>query len=302
MTSFRSGGLPLRRLLAAVLFTAAVSVSAQATEGVSVFPDPNRIVSVGGSITEIIYALGEEKRLIARDSTSVYPEAAFSLPDVGYMRALSPEGVLSVKPNAILALQGSGPKEAVDVLKKASVPYIEVPDQFGHKGIIDKIIVVGKAIGADDKAAQLAAKVDADLKAAEDLTADIAERKRVLFVLSVQDGKILGSGADTAADGIIKLAGGVNAIQGFSGYRQLSDEAIITAKPDLILMMNRGGNEDHAATEAQLFSLPAIQSTPAGEKHRFVRMSGSYLLGFGPRTADAIRDLAAALYGDAIKQ
>src|SRR6188768_3457559 len=82
--------------------------SISATEGISVFPDPNRIVAVGGSITEIVYALGEEKRLIARDSTSVYPEAAFSLPDVGYMRALSPEGVLSVKPNAILALQGSG--------------------------------------------------------------------------------------------------------------------------------------------------------------------------------------------------
>ncbi|MEQ1950479.1 heme/hemin ABC transporter substrate-binding protein [Mesorhizobium yinganensis] len=302
MTSFRLGGLPLRRLLAAVVFTAAASVSAQATEGVSVFPDPSRIVAVGGSITEIVFALGEEKRLVARDSTSVYPEAAFSLPDVGYMRALSPEGVLSVKPSAILALQGSGPKEAVDVLKKASVPYIEVPDHFGHQGIVDKIVIVGKAIGADDKAAELAAKVDADLKAAEDLTANIAERKRVLFVLSVQDGKILGSGADTAADGIIKMAGGVNAIQGFSGYRPLSDEAIITAKPDLVLMMSRGGDEDHAATEAQLFSLPAIQSTPAGEKRSFVRMGGAYLLGFGPRTADAVRDLAAELYGDAIKQ
>jgi iron complex transport system substrate-binding protein len=302
MTSFRLGGLPLRRLFAAVMFSAAGSVSAQATEGISVFPDPNRIVAVGGSITEIVYALGEEKRLVARDSTSVYPEAAFSLPDVGYMRALSPEGVLSVKPNAILALQGSGPKEAVDVLKKASVPYIEVPDEFGHQGILDKISVVGKAIGADAKAAELAAKVDADLKAAEALTAGIPQRKRILFVLSVQDGKILGSGSNTAADGIIRLAGGVNAIEGFEGYRQLSDESIITAKPDLILMMNRSGSEDHAATEAQLFSLPAIQSTPAGEQRRFVRMGGAYLLGFGPRTADAVRDLAVALYGDAIKQ
>lgn len=292
-------GVSLRATLAAALF--ALASPSSATEGVSVFPDPSRIVAVGGSITEIVFALGEEKLLVARDSTSIYPQEAFRLPDVGYMRALSPEGVLSVKPSAILALQGSGPREAVDVLKKASVPYIEVPDTFEHAGIVEKIEVVGKAIGAEDKAARLAAKVDADLKAAEALTAGITERKRVLFILGLQDGKILGSGSNTAADGIIKLAGAVNAIQGFDGYRPLADEAIIAARPDFILMMDRGEG-DHATVEAQLFALPAIQSTPAGPEKRLIRMGGGYLLGFGPRTADAIRDLAGALYGDAVQQ
>lgn len=295
------GASSLRAVLAAALLSFSAAGAVRAAEGVAVFPDPSRVVAVGGSITEIVYALGEEKRLIARDSTSTYPREAFSLPDVGYMRALSPEGVLSVKPSAILALKGSGPKEAVDVLKKTSIPYIEVPDDFEHEGIIRKIEVVGKAIGADEKAAKLAQKVDADLKAAEALTADITDRKKVLFILGLQDGKILGSGSDTAADGIIKLAGGANAIEGFDGYRPLSDESIITAKPDLILMMDRGEG-DHEAIEAQLFALPAILSTPAGEQKRLVRMGGAYLLGFGPRTADAVRELAVALYGDAIKQ
>jgi iron complex transport system substrate-binding protein len=279
----------------------AAPILAHATEGLTTFPDPTRIVSVGGSVTEIIYALGEQRRLIARDSTSVYPEAAFGLPDVGYMRALSPEGVLSVKPSAILALSGSGPKEAVDVLKKAAVPFIEVPDTFDHDGIVRKIEVIGKAIGTEEKATKLAAEVDADLDAAEALTAGIEDRKRVLFILTLQDGKILGSGSKTAADGIIRFAGGVNAVEGFSGYRQLSDEAIITARPDMILMMDRGDGSSHAAVEEQLFALSAIQSTPAGEQRKFLRMNGAYLLGFGPRTADAVRDLATALYGDAIK-
>jgi len=288
-------------VLASSFLLCAGPIGSHAEEGISVIPDTSRIVAVGGSITEIIYALGEEKLLTARDSTSVYPPAAISLPDVGYMRALSPEGVLSVKPSAILALKGSGPKEAVDVLKKTSVPYIEVPEDFEHAGILRKIEIVGKAIGAEDKAAKLAEKVDAELKSAEALTTSITERKRVLFILSLQDGKVLGAGTDTAAEGIIKLAGGVNATEGFSGYRQLSDEAIITARPDLILMMDRGeGN--HAEVEAQLFALPAIEQTPAGAGKRLVRMSGSYLLGFGPRTAGAIRELAAALYGDAVKQ
>ncbi|RWC36198.1 MAG: hemin ABC transporter substrate-binding protein [Mesorhizobium sp.] len=266
----------------------------RAAEGAEVFADPSRIAAIGGSITEIVFALGEQDRLVARDSTSRYPEAALKLPDVGYMRQLSPEGVLSVNPSGILALRGSGPKQAVDVLKKTSIPFIEVPERYDHEGILEKIRIVGKALGVDAKADALAAEIDAKLKAAEEQTASINDRKRVLFVLSMQGSKILASGSDTAADGIIKLSGGVNAVDGFSGYKQLSDEAVITARPDVILMMNNAGP---AASDDELFAHPSISSTPAGAARKVVRMDGGYLLGFGPRTADVIHDLAASLYG-----
>ncbi|MBZ9794760.1 hemin ABC transporter substrate-binding protein [Mesorhizobium sp. ES1-4] len=267
---------------------------AGAAEGVSVFADPSKVAAIGGSITEIVYALGEEKHLIARDSTSRYPKAALDLPDVGYMRQLSPEGVLSVNPTGILALHGSGPKEAIDVLKKTRIPFIEVPDRHDHEGILDKIRIVGKAIGADAKAEALVNEVDARLTAAEKQTASLTDRKRVLFVLSMQGGKILAAGSDTAANGIIKLAGGVNAIEGFSGYKQMSDEAIITARPDAILMMSNAGPP---VPDDELFGNPSIASTPAGAARKLIRIDGAYLLGFGPRTADAIHDLAASLYG-----
>lgn len=289
----------MRRLGAVALVAVLSAAPAQTAEGQAVFADPSRIVAIGGSITEIIYALGEEERLIARDSTSVYPEAAFKLPDVGYMRALSPEGVLSVNPSGILALAGSGPKETVDVLKKASVAFIQVPETYDSEGILEKIRIVGKALGADAKAEELAGSVAGQLEAAEKLTAGITERKRVLFVLSMQGGKILASGTGTAADGIISLAGGVNAIDGFAGYKQLSDEAALTARPDIILMMNRGGPDPAANVDP--FTHPALAATPAGEAKALVRMDGQYLLGFGPRTTGAIHDLAVALYGDHIK-
>jgi iron complex transport system substrate-binding protein len=267
---------------------------AGAAEGVSVFPDPSKIAAIGGSITEIVYALGEEKRLVARDSSSRYPKAAFDLPDVGYMRALSPEGVLSVNPTGILALHGSGPKEAVDVLKKSSVPFIEVPEHYSHEGILDKVRIVGKALGVDAKAEVLAKELDAKLTSAEKQTASIKERKRVLFVLSVQGGKILAAGSETAADGMVRMAGGVNAVEGFSGYKQMSDEAIITARPDVILMMSNAGPP---VSDDELFGNPSVASTPAGAARKLIRIDGSYLLGFGPRTADAIHDLAVSLYG-----
>lgn len=272
----------------------AALLPSNASEGTAVFADRSRIAAIGGSITEIVYALGEEKHLVARDSTSNYPKAALDLPDVGYMRQLSPEGVLSVNPTGILALHGSGPKDAVDVLKKASIPFIEVPEHYSHEGILEKVRIVGKALGVDAKAEVLAKALDARLSAAEQKTALIKERKRILFVLSMQGGKILAAGRETAADGIIKLAGGVNAVEGFSGYKQMSDEAIITAGPDVILMMNNAGPP---VSDDDLFANPSIASTPAGAARKLIRMDGGYLLGFGPRTADAIHDLAVSLYG-----
>jgi len=259
--------------------------------------DTSRLVSIGGDVTEIIYALGEEKRLIARDSTSLYPEAAAKLPDVGYMRALSPEGILAVNPSAIIAVEGAGPPEALAVLRSASVPFETVPQTYDRDGILKKIAAVGTLLGVPDKARALEASVAADLDAAiaESEQHPIAERKRVLFVLSVQGGKIMGSGTGTAADGIIRLAGAINAVGVFPGYKPLTDEAIIEAKPDVILVMNGGGN--HATGNDELLKQPAIALTPAAEHKAIIHMDGLHLLGFGPRTASAIRELNSAIYG-----
>lgn len=264
-------------------------------EDTTVLPDKSRVVAIGGAVTEIVFALGEQEHLVARDSTGTYPEAAKALPDVGYMRALSPEGVLSVDPTGIIALQGSGPKEAVDVLRKASVPYVEVPETYDNEGILERIRVVGKALGVEDKAAALVADTQAKLKTAEARTAGIEKKKRVLFILSMQGGKIMAAGDHTGADGIIKLAGATNAIEGFSGYKQLSDEAIVTAAPDIILMMDHAGP---GVSDDELFKNAAIDQTPAGQARKVIRMDGGYLLGYGPRTADAIGDLSRTLYGD----
>ncbi len=261
--------------------------------------DTARIVVIGGALTEIVYALGEERRLIARDSTSTYPEAAMSLPDVGYMRALSPEGVLGVDPSAILAIEGSGPPDALAVLKNAGVPFTTVPEGYDRAAILNKIAVVGDFLGVPDKAKALADTVGADLDKA---VADAArrpegERKRVLFILSFQDGKIMAAGAHTAADGILRLAGAVNATDAaFPGYKAMSDEAIVEAKPDAIMVMARGG---HDGSDEQLLAHPAIALTPAAATKTVIRMNGLQLLGFGPRTASAIRDLNDRLYGKA---
>lgn len=277
--------------LASILVAVTLAASAAA--------DPaERIVSIGGSITEIVYALDQQHRLIARDTTSTWPETALHLPDVGYVRGLSPEGVLSVNPDLVLAEADAGPPEALAVLKEAGVPLMLIPDDPTGAGILEKIRAVGAAL---DVAAQAGALID-DVAAQLDrvtLRAEAiaeGERKRVLFVLSGEGGRILAAGRNTEAATVIGMAGAINVFDGFEGYKPVSDEAIVQAAPDVIVMMTRGGMV--TVDDATLFEMPAIAATPAGENRAVIRMGGQYLLGFGPRTAQAVQDFADALYGE----
>jgi len=279
------------RIALTVLSLAASSAFAEETKPV----DASRLVTVGGAVTEIVFDLGLGDKVVARDTTSYFPAEVNALPDIGYMRALSPEGVLSVNPSAILMIEGSGPKETLDVLSKASMPLVTIPEGYDRDALVAKIKAVGKALGADAKADELAAKVAADVDAAVADVGKIEEtkRKRVLFVMTVQNGKIMAAGEHTAAQGIITLAGGINATSDFHGYKPLNDEAVINARPDVILLMDTGAQ---TVSETDILANPAVALTPAGQAKKVVRLGGSALL-FGPRIADAIRKVYATLYG-----
>ncbi|GHH04346.1 heme/hemin ABC transporter substrate-binding protein [Pseudodonghicola xiamenensis] len=254
-----------------------------------------RVIGVGGAVTETIYALGAGDRLVARDTTSTYPGTATELPDVGYMRRLSPEGVLSVAPDLIIAEEGAGPAETVQILEEAAIPFVTIPAARDGAGVAARIRAVGAALGLEDKANALASEVESKIVSVADASASTAETPvRVLFVLSAAGGRLMASGVGTEADAMIRLAGGINAIEGFPGYKQLTDEAVLAAQPDVILMMDRGPGGNHGS--ANVLEHPAIAITPAGQAKRLVAMDGLYLLGFGPRTADAVADLHAALY------
>ncbi|WP_437351734.1 heme/hemin ABC transporter substrate-binding protein [Neorhizobium petrolearium] len=284
------------RFAAAVLAAGLVAGGAAAADRGN--PEAKRIVSVGGTITEILYALGAEDRIVARDSTSFYPDAANSKPDVGYMRQLSAEGILGQKPDLILMEEGSGPPPVLEILKASEVPMVVVPTPPKVDAIGQKIRDVGAAVGLSDKAEALAAKTEADLKTLQEEVAKIpGPKKKVLFVLSLSNNRVMAGGADTEAGAVIALAGGVNAAPTINGYKPLADEAVIAAQPDVILSMSRG---DHALTPEQVFAMPSMQTTPAAANKALITMDGLLLLGFGPRTPEAARALAADIYPGAI--
>ncbi|MEM7022812.1 MAG: hemin ABC transporter substrate-binding protein, partial [Pseudomonadota bacterium] len=223
----------------------------------------DRVVAAGGSVTEVVYALEAQDRLIAVDSTSQHPPAADSLPDVGYFRSLSAEPILALKPDLVLAVEAAGPPAALDQLRSAGVEVVTIQDEPTPRGVASKIHQIATALQLDAEGDALADDVVAAFELLQQQLDHSSTPPKVLFLLSAGRGAPLAAGRDTAADAIIRLAGGHNAIDAFEGYKPLSPEAAIAAQPDVILCMDHtveamGGHE-------AILSLPEIALTPAGK-------------------------------------
>lgn len=258
--------------------------------------DTSKILSIGGDITEILYALGLGSRIVAVDSTSQFPADALKQKgNVGYMRALSTEGVLSVGASLIIASERSGPTEVVKALKQTAIPYVEVHDGLSPEGVIEKVRFVAQTVEAPKEGDELAGKLDAQFKALAAQRAAIKRPVRALFLLNMQGGRATVGGAGTSADAILKLAGAENAAASVNGFKPMVDEALVEMMPDVIVAMKRssGGHDTD-----QVLSMKGMQATPAGAARRVVAMDGLYLLGFGPRTPAAALDLMRELYPD----
>jgi iron complex transport system substrate-binding protein len=266
----------------------------QSFNGAAAQAAPERIVAAGGVVTEILYALDGEDRIVGVDSTSLHPVTALKdKPNVGYVRALSAEGVMSLKPSRVIAIESAGPPDVVRLLKEAGVPVATISEDLTEQGVAARIRAVGAAAGLAVKADTLAEATAAQFTRLAQLRKDVAQPKRILFVLALREGRPMVGGRNSGADAIIRLAGGINAADAVEGYKPMSDEAVISAAPDVILMMDRGA---HAVSADDVFRVPSFSATPAAARRALVVMDGLYLLGFGPRTPQAARDLMAAVY------
>jgi iron complex transport system substrate-binding protein len=228
------------------------------------------------------------------DTTSTFPGKALKeKKSVGYMRALSTEGVLSTNPTVIIAAADAGPPEVVSALKASSVPYVEVPDDATPEGVAAKIRLIAAAIGAATQADTLTREVARDFDTLAAQKARITKPVRALFVLSVQNGRAMVAGRGTAADAILALAGAENAAAEINGYKPLADEAAVDLAPDVLVAMQNPvpGNEPR-----KMLELPVFRATPAAVNKRLVEMDGNYLLNFGPRAGQAARELMLAFY------
>jgi iron complex transport system substrate-binding protein len=258
-------------------------------------PDPaGRIVVAGGDIAEIVAALGAADRMLGVDTTSLYPPELTELPSIGYARALSAEGVLSLAPDLLLGAHDAGPAAVLDQLRAAGLAVALAPGGAGMEAVPEKIAFVAGALGLAPEGQALTDAYRAEMSEVLGDVGAMPGRPSVLFILTLRDGAPMVGGAGTSAEAMIALAGGVNAARGFDGYKPMNREAIMAAAPDVVLMMDRHGEE--TGGPAEVLALPEFAATPAGRAGRGVAMDGMLLLGFGPRTPEGVRELAALLH------
>ncbi|MEQ9058891.1 MAG: ABC transporter substrate-binding protein [Gammaproteobacteria bacterium] len=253
-----------------------------------------RIVAVGGAVTEIVFALGAGDRLVAVDTTSRFPDAATRLPDVGYLRTLSAEPILALRPDLVLHAADAGPPEALAQLRAAGVPLVAIPDAPSAAGVEDKIRATAEALGQADAATGLIARLHRELAAARAAIDAGATPPRVVFAMQFDAGSVLAAGRETAADAIIRLAGGRNVAGDFTSYKPIGAEGLLVARPDVVVTVDRAVAQ--FARPADALALPALRLTPAAATGRIVVMDPLLLLGFGPRLGEAVTTLAGALH------
>ncbi|MFZ6874192.1 heme/hemin ABC transporter substrate-binding protein [Undibacterium sp. Di27W] len=259
-----------------------------------------RIISVGGAITEIIFALNASNDLVAVDTTSNFPESVQKLPNVGYARALSAEGVLALAPTQIIASEDAGPPAVIRQLTSSGIPLAVLPAHHKFEGVLDRIKQIGELTGTQAQAATLMQSLQQEWTK---VRTPIEQRKgkgpKAVFILAHAPNQIMVAGRETAAHAVLEYAGASNALtagsggNGFNGYKPLTPEAMIAAQPDIILVTDQGLKASGGIES--VLKLPGVEQTPAGRKRRILSQEAMLMLGFGPRLPSAISQLDSAI-------
>lgn len=245
-----------------------------------------KIISVNGSTTEVLCALGFEKNIIGVDVTSTYPDAMSALPKVGHNRNLSAEAILSLHPQLVVGIDEHLNQDLITQLKAAHITVWTFPLSYSVAGTTQLIQRLADSLRVGDKAASVIENLNNEL--ATKVRPDPAPK--VLFLYARGAGTLMVSGNNTAAASMIALAGGVNAVTGFDDFKPLTPESLTEANPDIILMFS-SGMESLGGMDG-LLNIPGVAQTNAGKRRKVIEMDGQLLTGFGPRLGKAVSILS----------
>ncbi len=253
-----------------------------------------RVVSIDGSLTEIIYALNAQDALVAVDTTSRYPQAATELPDVGYMRQLSAEGILALSPTLVLASTDAGPDSVFEQLQQAGVKIVRVRNHYSVDGVLNKIQAVADALNKPDAGRALAGSIKQQADAAlASIPADAAA-PAALFILGAGNRGLMAAGSKTQADAMLALLNARN-VMVYNGYKPVSAEAVLQAGPEVVLIANTEAAADTSQAQSAALNTQ-LAMTPAFRQQRIHTLDTSLVLGFGPRIGSALEQLVTLLY------
>jgi iron complex transport system substrate-binding protein len=309
--------LERRQLLQNICAPAARAAAATAISGL-LFANPawskptttvlKRLVCVGGSLTEIIYALNLQEHLIAIDTTSTYPMATKKLPNVGYARTLSLEGVLSIRPQLLLVTEDAGPPQVLRQISHAGVQVKVLKADHRYEGLIDRIRAIGFLLGAEGQAEKLIKEINHEwqryqqdidhtmINKKETLAKNESPNKKLkaMFIMAHSPQQIMVAGHSTSAHAIMSYLHLDNAFKTVQGYKPLTPESVIAGQADIILLTDQGLQAQGGIKG--IFSLPGVMQTPAARYRQIYSREANHLLGFGPRLPSMLYSLAKEIH------
>lgn len=268
----------------------APSATEQATQEASY----ERLVSLSGSVTELLYELEQGDKIVGVDVTSTYPAGKVAeLPKLGHVRQLNVEALLSLQPDLVLAERTDEASGALQQLEAAGVEVLWLDGSFTLDKPLAQAEQISKKLGLNQELERLRQAYEADKDRLAKTRQEMEGTPKVLFIYARGKGSLMVAGKNTAASAMIELAGGQNAVQSFEGFRALSAEGLMEAQPEVLLLFD-SGLQSLGGVEA-LLQIPGLAQTPAGQQGHIIGMDGLYLLGFTPRAARAAADLSQRL-------
>ena len=251
----------------------------------------DRLVVAGGSLTELVYAIGAGDRVVGVDETTTFPPETAALPHIGYWKQLSSEGILSLRPDYFITWQDAGPPLVPEQLRAQNVKVLTLPRIPATVGqMYANIETLAAALGVQQKGHAL---VSALRQRLEDVAARNAQLAPVnaLFILSAGGSAPQVAGKGSVADAILTLAGARNVAQ-HSQYKGYSVEALIAANPEVIVATTQMVQGDIS----RLAAVAGITHTAAWKNQRIITVDQALILGMGPRVADAVEILHQQLW------
>ncbi len=260
-----------------------------------------RLVVISPIYNEIIWALGAQDEVVGVDLSTTYPPEVKKVQTVGYHRALSAEGILSLRPTAVIHDNNIGPPQVVQQLQQLNIPmktFTAKNDSFdGVKALIREM---GAYFHKESRAEELCNTLDTQRAAALEQVKQYADHPKVAVIHFGRASNVymvVGKGGGGDGGGVsqmIELAGGEMAVQNKGMQRMESPEIIAQANPDVILLTDFG--YDRLGSLDQINALPGVATSNAARNKRIYRIEENVLNYFGPRSGENIQKVAAVIH------
>jgi iron complex transport system substrate-binding protein len=261
-----------------------------------------RLVVISQIYNEITWALGAQGSVVGVDLSSTYPPDVKKVQTVGYHRALSAEGILSLHPTAVLHDGNIGPPQVIEQLKSLNIPmktFSAKNDSVeGTKALIREM---GAYFHKEERAEELCRTLDAQMAASLEKVKQYTDHPKVAVVHFGRASNIYlivgrgGEGDGGAASQMIEWAGGEMAIDTRGMQRMESPEIIAQANPDVILVTDYGFDRLGGSLD-QVKALPGVATSNAAKNNRIFRIEENVLMYFSPRSGENIEKVAAIIH------